>query len=193
MTFFETLLISLGGSGVLLTALAFFGKSYLSLLVTKDIKQYESELKATTDSSIERLKNDLLRSVESYKMQLKKSEFMFARECDAENALVRIVTSRLPLPSRPGMALEEAYDEMIEVAEVIENELLSYRNSHGVALNGQERELLHAAISLANEGRFCDADGPDATGAREIAKNLWEALRDLENRLLERIQAQVVV
>jgi plasmid stability protein len=191
VSFWNTLFVTLGGEATLLAVLALMGKSYLSMKLNKEIKRYESELKTATDDKIERLKNDLLRSVESYKLQLRKSEFLFAREYDAEKELVRIVTITLPLPSRPGMEIDDAYEDMLDRMDETEKLLLAFRTNHGSALDDEERQLLHEAISLANEGRFFEAYGADPKQGRDIAESLWLALKKLESHLLRRFRDQV--
>lgn len=70
MESWQTILLAFGGNTALLAVLGWLGKSLLDKLIVRDAKQFESDLKAKAAAEIERIKNELLRSVESYKVQL---------------------------------------------------------------------------------------------------------------------------
>jgi hypothetical protein len=61
----QTVLLAFGGNAALLAVLGVLGKSLLDKAITRDTKQFETDLKAKSDSVIERLRNDLqIRTVE---------------------------------------------------------------------------------------------------------------------------------
>lgn len=69
-------LASLGGGAVIIFAFSnWLGKVWANRLMERDRAQYERE--------IESLKSELLRDTESYKVKLRKSEFIFQKEFEA--------------------------------------------------------------------------------------------------------------
>jgi hypothetical protein len=59
MEAWQTVLLAFGGNAALLAVLASLGKSLLDKLIVRDTKQFESDLKAKSDATIEHLKNEL--------------------------------------------------------------------------------------------------------------------------------------
>jgi len=59
MEIWQTLLLAFGGNALLLAVLGILGKSLLDKLIVRDTKQFESDLKAKSDATIEHLKNEL--------------------------------------------------------------------------------------------------------------------------------------
>ena len=65
MDAWKTILLAFGGNAALLAVLGFIGKSLLEKLIARDTAQFESDLKAKSDTAIEQLRNDLqLRAIE---------------------------------------------------------------------------------------------------------------------------------
>jgi hypothetical protein len=65
MEIWQTTLLAFGGNAALLAVLGVLGKSFLDKLIVRDTKQFESDLKAKSDTAIENLKNELqLRTIE---------------------------------------------------------------------------------------------------------------------------------
>jgi hypothetical protein len=65
MNTWQTLILAFGGNAALLAVLGMLGKSLLEKMLTRDTKQFESDLKAKTDAAIEYLKNELqLKTIE---------------------------------------------------------------------------------------------------------------------------------
>ena len=189
MDAWQSVLLAFGSSTALLAVLAFLAKSLLEKIIARDTKRYESELKASTDAAIERLRNDLLRSVESYKVQLKKSEFLFEREYAAALDLTSIVRSIMPRPNRPDMGWDDAMEEVVEKFEQTERRLDAFLRSSGPVLTIGERELLVAAIKTANDTRLhCTGDGDPA--AYQAADSMCIKIEELERRLIKRVRDQ---
>jgi len=59
MDTWKTILLAFGGNAALLAVLGILGKSFLDKLIVRDTKQFESDLKAKSDATIEHLKNEL--------------------------------------------------------------------------------------------------------------------------------------
>lgn len=65
MEAWQTILVAFGGNAALLAVIGLLGKSLLDKLIARDTKQFETDLKAKSDTAIERLRSDLqLRSIE---------------------------------------------------------------------------------------------------------------------------------
>jgi hypothetical protein len=65
MQTWQTLLLAFGGNAALLAVLGFLAKSILEKIIARDIKRFESDLKAKSDAAIEQLKNELqLKTIE---------------------------------------------------------------------------------------------------------------------------------
>src|ERR1700722_11976115 len=65
MAAWQTILLAFSGNAALLAILGWLGKSLLERLITRDTKQFESDLKAKADVAIETLKSTLqLKTIE---------------------------------------------------------------------------------------------------------------------------------
>lgn len=65
METWQTVLLAFGGNAALLAVLGALAKSLLEKVITRDTKQFESDLKAKSDATIEHLKSELqLRTIE---------------------------------------------------------------------------------------------------------------------------------
>lgn len=65
MEAWQTILLAFGGNAALLAVLGVVGKSFLDKLIARDTKRFETDLKAKSDTAIERLRSDLqIRSIE---------------------------------------------------------------------------------------------------------------------------------
>ena len=59
MEIWQTILIALGGHAVMWPVLAYPAKLFIEHKLSRDVSRFQSELKATSDAAIERLKSDL--------------------------------------------------------------------------------------------------------------------------------------
>ena len=186
----QAILIAFGGNAGLIAILAVLAKSLLGQLVVRDTKVFESELKAKTDAEIERLKNEMVRNVESYKVQLKKSEVFFQRELEAASTFSSLFHSILPGYNNPLMDWHDACDAIAQDFSRIETLLSDFMSKHGAMLNDTERALLVDATSDAGYGKF-EIDGPDVDSvSNKKADQLYQKLKKLEVQLLQRVRAQ---
>ena len=173
-------ILSFGSSALLLTVLGYLGKSLLAKLIDRDTKRYESELKASSDAAIERIRNDLVRSVESYKIQLKKSEFLFEREFAAASALVEYHEEIMPISLHPNMHMDDVYEHIACSLESVEIWIKLYVAKHGAILPKTVSVELMMAARKAGENKF--DIGPDP---ENISKAAFKAGEDIYNRVRE--------
>jgi hypothetical protein len=79
MSAWNEILIAFGGNAMLLAVLAYLARSLLQTWLTKDIKRFEADLKATADSELERLKAELKAkgdiAIEELKSHLQQAAF----------------------------------------------------------------------------------------------------------------------
>lgn len=186
----QTILLAFGGNAALLAVLGWLGKSLLDKLIVRDTKQFESDLKAKADAEIERTKNELLRSVESYKVQLKKSEFLFQKEFEAASAFTAVRQSIHPGFIVPMMDWHDACDEIARNFGRIEKELAAFLSKHGAVLTDEERKILVGAMADAGHGKFDIVDGEVDPDANTQAGELFENLKSLEEKLVARVRDQ---
>lgn len=59
MELWQTILALFGGNAILLMMLAYFGRSLVDTLLTKNVAQFKAELEAASETAIERLRADL--------------------------------------------------------------------------------------------------------------------------------------
>ena len=59
MEIWQTILIALGGNAAMLAVLVYLAKLFIGHKLSRDVSRFQSELKATSDAAIERLKSDL--------------------------------------------------------------------------------------------------------------------------------------
>jgi len=59
MSVLETILLTFGSAGVIIGSVGYFAKSLINWFLEKDISKFEFELKAKSEATIERLKNEL--------------------------------------------------------------------------------------------------------------------------------------
>ena len=190
MEAWQSVLLALGSSTVLLAVLSFLAKSLLEKLIARDTKRYESELKASTDAAIEKLRNELLRSVESYKVQLKKSEFLFEREYAAALDFASIIRLIIPRLKKPGMNWSDTMEEVVYKLESTEKILDNFLRTSGPVLTIEERIMLVDIIKTANDTRLhCKGEGDLV--AHQAAESMCNKIEDFERRLTKRVRDQV--
>lgn len=65
MSIWQSVLLAIGGNAALLAIMGYLAKAVFDGMLARDTKRFEAELKAKSDSAIERLKSDLqLRTIE---------------------------------------------------------------------------------------------------------------------------------
>ncbi len=193
MEAWQTLLLAFGGNAVLLAVLGWLGKSLLEKLILRDTKTFEYSLQLKSQNEIERLRSEMLRSVESYKAQLKKSEFLFQKELETVSTFSSLFHSLLPKYSIPDMDSDNALNDLASNFKFIEDNLRQFQIKHSVMLNDQERKLLSVAIYNAAQGKFeIDHENYDDVGklAKNRADAVLQTLSDLESKLIVRVRSQ---
>lgn len=193
MEAWQTVLLAFGGNAALIAVLALLSKSLIEKLIVRDTQVFEAELKRKADSEIERLKSEMSRSLESYKIQLKKSEVFFLRELDAASAFSSLFHSILPSYDNPSMDWYEACDSIAQDFGKIEARLDDFMAKHGAMLDEEERTLLVSATSDAGYGKFHVLDGEVDPDVNNGASGMYDKLRALEAKLIKRVREQAAL
>jgi hypothetical protein len=189
MDAWQTVLLAFGGSAGLLAVLVYLSKTLLEKILVRDTKVFEAELKARTDAEIERLKSEMGRNLESYKMQLKKSEYFFEREYAAALDFTSLARSILPRPDRPDMDWGDAMEQFVDRFPQIVAKLDDFLLAHAPALTAEEREVIHSVASSANDAHVHGVSGLDPAGS-QLAESVYDKIMDLETRLTKRVREQ---
>jgi len=190
MTNWQSVLLAFGGNTALLAVLAFIAKSLFEKLIVRDTRVFESELKSKTDSEIERLKSDMARNIESYKIKLKKSEILFEHELAAASEYSSLFYSIFPGYKHPDMDWYDAWETIAFDFKRIEALLQDCMFKHGAILNDEERSILGKARANAGFGKFDITDGEVSIESVEKAKITYDMLDDLKSKLINRVRAQ---
>lgn len=189
MATWQTILFAIGSQSVMMAILAFLAKSVIQGFIQRDSKVFESDLKAKTDREIERFKSELNLNVESYKIQLKKSEFLFQKEFEAASKFTSIIQSIHPGFHNPLMDWSDACEVIARDFGKTERLLNDFLANHGAILIEKDRKKLTAAISDAGYGKFDIGENIDPETS-QLASNLYNNLISLEKSLINRVRSQ---
>ena len=119
---------SFGGGSIIVFALSgWLGKVWANRLMVKEKAGYAQEL--------ESLRNHLVQDTESYKIKLKKSEFIFQKEFEAASTFVALKRSFMPAFNSPDKDWSEACDDIAKDFHKIEQKLNTYLATYGAVLH----------------------------------------------------------
>ena len=137
----------------------------------------------------EKAKLDL--EIESHKVKLRKSEFLFEKEYEAVSEFVALLRSILPRHSYPDMDWYEACDHIAHDFGKIEHKINDYLTTHGAVLSDEVVDLLVTALGVAGETQFEITSPEVPSSANKAANTLYEKLHDAEQKLLEKLHGQI--
>jgi len=174
---------SFGGGAILVFAFSgWLGKVWANRLMTKEKAVYAQEL--------ESLRNRLVQDTESYKIKLKKSEFIFQKEFEAASTFVALKRSFMPTYNYPDKDWYEACDEIAQAFHKIEQKLNIYLTNYGAVLQKEVKDLISSCITIAAVNKF-EVQGPNVSReANKAADELYEKLKDAEKGLLNQVHSQ---
>ncbi|WP_444956786.1 hypothetical protein [Microbulbifer sp. ZKSA002] len=171
-----------GGAAIIFGMSNWLGKVWANRLMEKEKAQYSKEL--------ESIKSSLLKDSESYKIKLKKSEFIFEKQYEAASELVALVRQFLPPLSHPDMDWYEACDEIAHNFKSIIDSLERFLSKHGAILDETPKDLLSNAIALASQHQF-DITGPEVPGtANSAVDKIYNNLLSAEKYLTKQVLNQ---
>jgi len=194
---FVVIVGSLGGVGVLVLALStWLGKVWASRLMNKEKAKFARDLesiKSNYTSQLELLKSSLTQDTESYKIKLKKSEFIFEKEYEATSEFVSYKCSLLPTFNRPDMEWEDALGYIAGQFNEIEIFLGSFLAKHGAILSADVKADINKATGIAGSEKFVRTDEGCPTYPDEKigeANDLYNLLDEIEKRLIKQVHSQ---
>ena len=177
------LLVSLGGGGVIVLGLSnWLGRMWANLVA--------EQLKASNSQDLERIKADFVRELESYKIQLKKSEFIFQKQFEATSAIVALKRNILPSYSEPYMDYHVACEYIASSFEPIEKQLDGYLALHGAILPDEAKKILVSSLTDVGTFKFeVDREGA-SSNALDAADNLLKNLGMVEELMISLVHDQ---
>ncbi|MEA3404506.1 MAG: hypothetical protein U9R28_02065 [Pseudomonadota bacterium] len=171
-----------GGAAIVFGFSSWLGKVWANRLMDKEKAQHSQEL--------ESLRSRLTQDTESYKIKLKKSEFLFQKEFEAASEFVALKRSFLPTYSHPDMDWYEACDQMAHDLHKIEMTLGAYLSKHGAVLKSEVKELLSLSIGIAGENGFEITDPDVPSHVNKAVDELYKNLEKAEESLLQQVHSQ---
>ena len=190
MEAWQTVLLAFGGNAALLAVLVILAKSLLEKILVRDTKQFETELKAKADAEIERIRSEFVRSIESYKAQLKKSELLFQKEFEAASSFSAVYQSMLPKQTNPLMDQRDINASVAHSFALSETRLGEFLAKYGAVLTDEERSELSSAMQQAGYGKFNVFENKIDSYANDLAGNLIATVKSLHDRLIRRVRDQ---
>jgi hypothetical protein len=180
------ILASLGGATVLVFAFSnWLGKIWAERLMARETAEHAREL--------EMLKNKFVQETESYKIKLKKSEFLFEKEFAAASELVALVREIRPRQFFPEMEWADACDLIAMNFSKIENRLDDYLAKHGAVLGKEVADLISKCIGIVAQGNF-DVQGMEVGAeANRAADNFYKEITKAETLLLAQVHLQASI
>lgn len=148
-------------------------------LIKTGAERFMERVKSDYAQQLEVLRNQLTLDVESFKMKLMKSEFIFKKKYEALTALFTMNRNLQPGIMNPDMEWNDACDEIAREFPDIESRIESYLKEHGAVVDKNIRDLLFKAIILAGQNKF------DVQGSYDVPRSANQAANDLWNLLHE--------
>jgi hypothetical protein len=145
------------------------------------------------DRYVEKVKHELEEEIESYKTQLRKSEFLFQKEFEAASQFLSLRRRLWPRYRFPEMDWHEACEDFASNFENVEKELEGYMATHGAALNQKALDRLSNALEQTASGKFeVSGDTGDTVSGEgiDIADKVMDELRAIEKELHEAVWSQ---
>lgn len=128
--------------------------------------------------------------LESYKVKLKKSEFIFQKEFEAASELVAYVQSILPEHYMPDMIWDDACESIAGNLGAIERGLRKYLGKHGAILTDVAANNIEECIYLAGSTKHV-ITGPDVPeSGLKAADKIFKKLKEAEKSLICQVRGQ---
>ncbi len=174
---------SFGGGAIIVFALSgWLGKVWANRLMVKEKAGYAQEL--------ESLRNHLAQDTESYKIKLKKSEFIFQKEFEAASTFVALKSSFMPTFDYPDKGWHEACDDIAQKFHKIERKLNTFLATYGAVLQKEVKDSIIACMTIASVNKF-EVQGSDISRVgNKAAGELYTKLENAEEKLLSQVHSQ---
>jgi hypothetical protein len=178
-----SIIATLGGGSLIIFGLSsWLGKVWANRLMEKDKSKFLTDL--------ENLKNGLVNETESYKIKLKKSEFLFEKEFEAASELTAMIRSFLPPLRDQSMDWYEACVEIAQTFPHINNSIDSFLSKHGAVLSEEQKELLTNSVGLVSYYSHETQQDDISDEANRAADKVYNNLLKTEKSLVKQIRSQ---
>ncbi|WP_426052181.1 hypothetical protein [Brevundimonas sp. SL161] len=174
------------GNAAVVAVIAIVARGLFAAAINRDLEAFKADLKSKGDAELARIAREAAREIESYKIKLKKSEFLFERQFQAANDMMKLFGDFSPQRSHPMMDWSDAMEEVVDNSGKTEQALRGFMVRHGAALLSEDREKLQSAITKANDIHTEDYFGEPDDHASEL-HGLIQSLRD---SLIAKVQVQ---
>jgi hypothetical protein len=191
-----SILASIGGGTAIVFAFSnWLGKIWANRLMEKEKAEYGKEMekeRATHTRELELLKSTFLKETESYKIKLKKSEFLFEKQFEAASELVALSRSFMPEVSFPHMDFEDVLDHYVFSSKEIEKKLEAYLSRHGAVLGDDVEEIISKCLGIAAWNKFeISKDYEVSSKGKDEARKIYEILNEAKVLMLSKINTQI--
>lgn len=179
-----SIIASLGGGGAIVLALSNrLGRIWADKLMEKE--------KAAHTKELEVLRSNFLKETESYKIKLKKSEFIFEKQFEAASELVALQRSFLPDVNSPSMEWENVLEHYVFSSEEIEKKLKAYLSHHGAVLGKEVEEKISECLRIASWAKFEVHRNHEVSdkGKKEAIK-IYDILNEAKELMIARVNMQ---
>jgi hypothetical protein len=184
-----TIITAILGNVAVIAVIAFVGRGFINHIFGTRLETFKSDLKKEGDEELERVKGVLSRDLESYKVKLKKSEFLFEKEFQAASEFLKLYSLFMPTRSHPEMDWGDAMEVIADDAGRTEIMLSKFVVEHGAALDEGDRDRLEAAVALANDLGL-ELGSYSFEQRNEKAEILHTKIKQLRDNLMQRVRDQ---
>jgi hypothetical protein len=166
------LIVSLGGAGAIILGLS----NWIGGLLA--------------NRYVERVKGEIAKELEDFKTRLKKSEFVFQKQYEAASSFVALKSDILPTHRFPEMEWTDACENIAEKFDKVERQLRTFVSVHGAVLSSEALKRIESAEARAGEGKF-EVHGDEVSReGTELADEMWDDLKAVEELLLKEVRTQ---
>ena len=167
-----TILLSLGGGGVIVLGLA----NWIGRILA--------------DRYVEKLRSEIQQEIESHRARLRKSEFLFQREFEAASEFISLRRSLMPSYRFRDMEWTDACEEFASNFTKVEKELERYIALHGAALKTDILDRISNATEDAASGKFEVSRGEVTSRGIDLADKVMKELEEVENKIRDAVWSQ---
>ena len=173
-------LLHFGSASAIIIALtAYLSKIWATRIMEKDKNKLSQEL--------EEIKKELLKETDTYRIKLKKSEFIFEKEFIATSEFILLYNKLYPRHYKPEMEYDDLINHITGCFSNIETQLKEYIENHGAVLSEEIIALIYSTLSSAGEGQHLLL--PDEE--YEAADVIYENYLKIRKLLKENINSQI--
>lgn len=160
-----------GGAVVVGTALHFLGKFWVGRLIQDEKAKLDME-------------------IESHRLKLRNSEFIFEKEYEASSQFVAFFRSILPRHSEPNLDWGEVLVHIAISFHDILNYLDRFLASNGAILSDDVVGLVVDCLAISGEGQHKVDESGVSDSAKSDADLLYKKMLEIERLLLTRLRRQ---